>query len=108
MLHPDTIYNFKETSKFLFVPTNENELDQLIKILDDVTDIVRDDEKYPLANMMDVLGVLIEKYESEYIPEPPSNPIEVLKHFMQEYGLDEGDLPELGDRTDILAILHGL
>jgi hypothetical protein len=32
-------------------------------------DEVGEDENHPLASLMDVLGVLIEKYEDEHVPE---------------------------------------
>ncbi len=108
MLQPEVTQKLEQVAQLIFVPTNEEELDQLIRLLDDLIDIVRDDETHPLANTMDVLGVLIEAYEREHIPEPPENAVEILKHFIQEYDLDESDLPEIGSRADVLAILHGL
>jgi len=54
--------------EFLVVPTNEAEYNQLVAWLDEMTDIVRDDESHPLANMMDVLGMLIETYEDQHLP----------------------------------------
>jgi HTH-type transcriptional regulator/antitoxin HigA len=42
---------------------------QLIELLDRITDQVGEDENHPLASPMDVLGVLIEKYEDEQVPE---------------------------------------
>ena len=38
-------------------------------LLDRVTDEVGEDENHPLASLMDVLGVLIEKYEDEHVPQ---------------------------------------
>jgi len=38
-------------------------------LLDRVTDEVGEDENHPLASLMNVLGVLIEKYEDERVPE---------------------------------------
>jgi len=48
-------------------------------------DMVRDNENHPLANLIDVVGVLIETYENEHVPAPTSDPVSVLKHFMEEY-----------------------
>jgi mRNA interferase HigB len=41
----------------------------LVELLDRITDEVGEDENHPLASLMDVLGVLIEKYEDEHLPE---------------------------------------
>ena len=38
-------------------------------ILDDLIDVVGEDENHPLASLMEVIGVLIEKYEKEHVPE---------------------------------------
>jgi len=52
----------------LFVPRNEREYRQLVKLLDRLVDEVGEDENHPLASFMEVIGVLIEKYEDEKVP----------------------------------------
>ena len=56
-------------SGFVFVPHNESEYNQAVAFLDELIDIVREDEKHPLASLMELVGTLIEKYESENVPE---------------------------------------
>ena len=107
MLQQQVIHSFEQTSQFLFVPTNEEEYNQLVELLDELTDLVRDDESHPLANLMDVLGVLIETYENEHIPAPTSDPVSVLKYFMEELDLTQKDLPELGSQGIVSEILSG-
>jgi HTH-type transcriptional regulator/antitoxin HigA len=70
MLQPHIRNTMEQIAKFVFVPSNEHEYNQLVALLDEVTDIVRDDETHPLVNMMDVLGVLIENYEAQTVSEP--------------------------------------
>ena len=53
----------------LRVPHNDREYRQLVKLLDRLIDEVGEDETHPLASMMEVLGVLIEKYEDEHVAE---------------------------------------
>jgi HTH-type transcriptional regulator / antitoxin HigA len=53
----------------LHVPHNEREYRQLVKLLDRLVDKVGEDEDHPLASLMEVLGVLIEKYEDDKAPE---------------------------------------
>ena len=38
-------------------------------ILDDLIDVVGENENHPLAPLMEAIGVLIEKYEDEHVPE---------------------------------------
>ena len=106
MLQPQIIKNFEQIARFIFVPTNVLEYDRIVELLDEITDIVRDDEAHPLANLMDVLGVLIETYENQSIPEPEPDPISVLKHLMNEYNLKQKDLPELGTQGVVSEILN--
>ncbi|MCA0452350.1 MAG: hypothetical protein LCI00_00020 [Chloroflexi bacterium] len=43
--------------------------DRLVSTLDQLIDEVGEDESHPLASLMEVIGVLIEKYEDEHVPE---------------------------------------
>jgi HTH-type transcriptional regulator/antitoxin HigA len=40
-----------------------------IALLDTLIDEVGEDESHPLASFIKVLGILIEKYEDEHVPE---------------------------------------
>ena len=53
----------------VFVPHAESEYEQLVVLLDHLIDVVGEDENHPLASLMKVIGVLIEKYEDEHVPE---------------------------------------
>ena len=53
----------------LFVPHTEREYQQLVAALDMLIDTVGEDEAHPLASLMEIIGVLIEKYEDEHVPE---------------------------------------
>ena len=53
----------------VFVPHTEQEYEHLVELLDSLIDQVDENETHPLASMMDVIGVLIENYETEYVPE---------------------------------------
>lgn len=46
-----------------------SEYQRLVAVLDDLIDVVGEDENHPLASLMEVIGVLIEKYEAERVPE---------------------------------------
>lgn len=64
-----TIAAWSSIAKIVFVPHTEEEYEQLVELLDNLIDQVGEDETHPLASMMDVIGVLIENYETEHIPE---------------------------------------
>lgn len=47
----------------------ENDYAQAVALLDSLIDVVGENEKHPLASLMELVGVLIEQYEDTYIPE---------------------------------------
>jgi HTH-type transcriptional regulator / antitoxin HigA len=53
----------------LFVPHTEHEYNHLVAMLDTLIDAVGEAEDHPLASLMEVISVLIEKYEDEHVPE---------------------------------------
>ena len=64
-----TITAWSSIAKTVFVPCTEEEYEHLVDLLDSLIDRIGEDESHPLASMMDVIGVLIENYEAEHIPE---------------------------------------
>ena len=56
-------------SRILIVPHTESEYRQLVELVDSLIDEVCEDESHPLASFMEVVGILIEKYEDEHVPE---------------------------------------
>ncbi len=53
----------------LFVPHTEQQYKELVSLLDHLIDEVGENEGHPLASLMEVIGVLIEKYEDAHVPE---------------------------------------
>jgi HTH-type transcriptional regulator/antitoxin HigA len=53
----------------VFVTHTEDEYRRLVALLDRLIDEVEEDESHPLASLMEIVGVLIEKYEDDRVPE---------------------------------------
>ena len=53
----------------VFVPHTEAEYNRIVALLDRLIDPVGEDENHQLASMMEVLSVLVERYEAEHVPE---------------------------------------
>ncbi|MCE0521514.1 MAG: hypothetical protein LV480_01215 [Methylacidiphilales bacterium] len=53
----------------LRVPHTEKDYRELSAFLDRLVDEVGENENHPLASLMEVIGVLIEKYEDDHVPE---------------------------------------
>ena len=56
-------------TEVVFVLHAQSEYQRLTEVLDNFIDVVGEDEDHPLASLMEVIGVLIEKYEDEHVPE---------------------------------------
>ena len=61
--------HWTELANTVSVPHTEAEYQRLVAFLDRLIDEVGEDEKHPLASLMEVVGVLIERYEDEQVPE---------------------------------------
>jgi HTH-type transcriptional regulator/antitoxin HigA len=53
----------------VFVPHSLEEYKRLVALLDSLIDEVGEDETHPLASLMEIVGVLIQNYETEHVPE---------------------------------------
>ncbi len=89
------------------VPHNEKEYKRLVQILDSLADEVGEDESHPLASLMETLGSLVELYESRNVPEIEGDPIQTLRVLMEEHGLKQSDLPEIGSQGLVSEVLSG-
>ncbi|MCA1622517.1 MAG: hypothetical protein LC768_07945 [Acidobacteria bacterium] len=64
-----TVNNWIPLANTLYVPHTEKEYENLVRLLDNLIDEVGEDESHPLASLMEIIGVLIEKYEDENVSE---------------------------------------
>lgn len=63
------VTHWPEMANTLFVPHTEAEYRRLVAVLDALIDEVGEDESHSLASLVEILGVLIEHYEAEHVPE---------------------------------------
>jgi HTH-type transcriptional regulator/antitoxin HigA len=86
---------------------NEREYNAAVKRLNALLDEIGDNEKHPLYGLMDTLGSLIALYEEEHYPIPDATGADVLRFLMDEHGLAQSDLPEIGSQGVVSEILNG-
>ncbi|MCD6585789.1 MAG: helix-turn-helix domain-containing protein [Desulfobacteraceae bacterium] len=105
---------FKEIAKvwpeiqpIFSVPHNKKDYNRLVNLLDRLVDEVGNNESHPLASLMETIGSLVEIYESQYINEMAGNPIDTLKTLMEEHGMKQSDLHEIGSQGVISELLSG-
>jgi HTH-type transcriptional regulator / antitoxin HigA len=89
------------------VPHNKKDYNKLVNMLDSLIDEVGNNASHPLSRLMETIGSLIESYESQNYPDIEGDPINALKTLMEEHGLKQSDLPEIGSQGVVSEILSG-
>lgn len=64
-----TLNNCMLLADTLYVPHTVKEYENMVALLDNLIDEVGENESHPLSSLMEVVGVLIEKYEDENVSE---------------------------------------
>lgn len=78
-----------------------------VELLDAILDEIGEDEKHPMAELADAISVFVEKYEAEHVTLPAAKPAAVLKFLIQEQGLRQSELPEIGSQGVVSEVLAG-
>ena len=89
------------------VPHSEKEYLALVKTLDSLVDEVGNNQKHKLAPVMETIGKLVQNYEDQFYSVKKSTPIDTLKYLMNEHGLKQSDLQEIGSQGVVSEILTG-
>ncbi len=92
-------------------PSNSKEYAKLEKILDELIDEVRDNDKHPLAIAMQIIGENLEQYDNEHFPDIGSDidDIEMVKFLMKTHNLNQSDLADIfGGQANVSKFLNGI
>lgn len=91
-------------------PSNSKEYIKLEKILDELIDEVRGNEKHPLALVMQIIGENLEQYDNEHLPMIGADisDIELVTFLMKSHNLRQSDLAEIfGGQANVSKFLNG-
>lgn len=91
----------------LFAIRTEADYDRAVDRLNQLIDEVGTNEAHPLYELLDTLGTLIHAYEEAHEPLHESSGVEALQYLMEEHGLTQSDLPEVGSQGVVSEILRG-
>ena len=91
----------------LTVPKSENDYEHLVAVLDEVLDAGGANETSSLATLAERIGDLLEAYEAKHHSTPPGSPTDVLVFLMEQNGLKQADLPEIGAQSVVSDVLSG-
>jgi len=91
-------------------PRNSEDYSFLEKILDRLSDEVRDDETHPLALAMQIIGDNLEQYDDEHHPDIGANitDVEMVRYLMEKNHLHQKDLADIfGSQANVSKFLNG-
>lgn len=87
---------------------NEKDYKKAVAVVDEIIDEIGQNESRPLADLAEALAMFIHSYEESHLDvDPEMSGPEVLKFLMEEYRLNQSDLPEIGSQGVVSEILAG-
>lgn len=87
---------------------DEAEYRSALEVVDQLVEAAQGDDAHPLWGLAAVAGERIRAYEERVHPWlDTSTPSSALASLMQEHGLRQGDLPEVGSQGVVSEVLSG-
>ena len=78
-----------------------------VTILDEIVDEIGEEETHPLSDLAETLALAIAAYEEIHVPVPDATGSTILRTLMEEHGLSQSELPEIGSQGVVSEILSG-
>jgi HTH-type transcriptional regulator/antitoxin HigA len=86
----------------------QKQYERTVALMNRLLDEVGDDERHPLASLLDLVGELVSAYEARRHSVPNAEPREVLRLLMEQNGITQNELrDEVGGQSVVSAILNG-
>lgn len=86
---------------------NDKEYDHAVSVLNQLMDAGAGEETHPLDDLLALLGELIGTYEDARLRDDHSTPADILRFLMEQHGLTQSALPEIGSQGVISELLAG-
>ena len=80
---------------------------RMTALLEALLDEAQGNETHPVMGLVDIVGDLIEDYEAVHHPLPEATGVQALKFLMEQHGLKQTDLSEIGSQGVVSEILAG-
>lgn len=102
-----TISHWGHVVPYAHVPRNEKEYENLLAFVDELMDWSRDHKDERATSLLNLVASNIAVYENQHYPTKKITAIEMIKFLMEEHGLGQEDLPEIGSQSLVSKILSG-
>ncbi len=76
-------------------------------VLARIEQIMEAEPNTPEGDELELLSLLVEKYEQEKYPLPEADPVDVIRYYMEQRGLKAKDLAGIiGDKTLVSKVMN--
>lgn len=86
---------------------DEAHYQRMVAMLEGLLDEATGDEGHPAMGLVDIVGDLIADYEVERHASPAATGLQALQFLMDQHGLKQADLPEIGSQGVVSEVLAG-
>ena len=101
------VAHWEHLAPILTAPQSPDDHEHLVAVLKEVLDAGGADETSSLATLAERIGDLIEAYETKHHSIPDASPVGVLVFLMEQHGLKQADVPEIGAQSVVSEVLSG-
>jgi len=103
----DALTHWPHVAPLLQSARTETEYEALVEALDAVLDAGGAEESHPMARLAGYLGDLVAEWEAHDTVPDSASPLQVLRFLMDQHGLKQVDLPEIGSQGVVSEVLNG-
>jgi HTH-type transcriptional regulator / antitoxin HigA len=96
----------KKLGPFVAIRTEE-EYDQRVALLNALVDEVGDNPDDPRYRLIETLSALIQVFDAEHDTLPAVTGADMVRFLMEQHGLSQSELPEIGSQGVVSEILRG-
>lgn len=86
---------------------DEAHYQRMAAMLEGLLDEAAGNESHPAMGLVDIVGDLIADYEAEHHAMPEANGLQALQFLMNQHGLKQADMPEIGSQGVVSEVLAG-
>ncbi len=86
---------------------SDDDYDRVTEFMQEVMAEIGRKKKHPLCGLMDILEMRLREYDDAHHPMGDVSGVEMLKFLMEQHGMKQKDLPEIGSQGVVSEILRG-
>ncbi len=101
-----TTKNPKSQEPFLAIRSGQ-EYNEAVERLNALLDEIGDNPAHPRYRLIETQSLLIRAYDREHYSLPEASGVEVVRFLMEQHGLTQSDLPEIGSQGVVSEVLSG-